>query len=305
MQSGDMLPPATGQPFDLLVYLFLMSIGGGPGFTIIDLPEGGIVPPETGYLDVTVTWATGATTTGLRLGFRDAVNKQPTFLDEPLESGKAVRILSNLSMNDMPHTGVSKWRFFLVPHAETGPAVFNGTADVRIIAHRPDVLFLAPPHPDVWGDDTTRSLHEESRAARSTSVLLFSPDEEGFGFVELPNGTIVPPHTRVLMATLEWENKDQTTAALNPRPALCYSPANTRRVFCPEPAQLDGSRAVYPIEVNAKMADSPYATASQWFFLLYLDSDLPTGDAAPFLQVAKFDGTITLRLGAEREPAPE
>ncbi|HVL88277.1 MAG TPA: hypothetical protein VM681_09800 [Candidatus Thermoplasmatota archaeon] len=304
VRAASMAPlesPTSDEFFVSIFRTVFSPFGANP--TIIELPEGTLVPPETEFVDVTVTWAASPTITGLRLFYRDALSRNGTFVDGGLESGKTLRLPTTLAANDMPHTAVSKWLFALMPHSERGPGVFNGTVQVKIEAHRPDVLFLAPPHPDYWGDETQKVFLQQEVKARRTQVGFFGvPGQtEGFGFFALPNGTIVPPHTRLLTVTLDYENTDPKTASMNPRPAFAYSHANTRGLFFPDPSRVEPGKVIYHIEMTSKMADSPYANESQWRLLVYLDSDSPTAQVSRFAQVASFEGSYTITILGERE----
>jgi hypothetical protein len=303
-------------PFDAANPLRLFGSFGffnGPGAAFFELPEGSIVPPESERVEITVTWAESPTITGLGLYYRTAASKDWEGLGT-LASGAAVVVPTNLTTSDMPHAAVSKWRFLLYPESDQGfGGVFNGTAHVTIKAFRNNTLYLAPPHPDWWGSDTTKVLLEANGTLSCTRAVfpLFldwlpadTPVgcEEGFVWHELPNGTIVPPHTGLLTVELTWTNSPTTPDPFTSRPELLYTPASTWRMFAPEGQQAESGRAVYTIPVDPKMVDSPYANVSEWAFALLVDDAAPTGQGGFFLGgIGAFEGTYALRIVAERE----
>lgn len=310
VSSGPLVPFDGNNPlFSAFFAAFRLGFGGA-GFTPFEMPEGSIIPPETERVEVTVTWADSPTITGLQLLYMSAMSKDLEAAEPFAANGGTAIIPTNLTMNDMPHTTVSKWRWFLAAdNPNGGPGVFNGTAHVTIKAFRNNTLFLAPPHPDWWGDDTTLTLMEANgtlSCTRAVVPVFLGVDalpvncDEGFAFLELPNGTIVPPHTGLLHLELTWANGAATPDPFATRPDLAYVPANTRRAFPPENQQVESGRAVYQVPVDPRMVDSPYANASEWAFVLFLRSAAPT-DNGFFGGVGAFDGEYTLRVTAERE----
>lgn len=288
---------------------FFGGFGFNNGFTPFEMPEGSIIPPETERVEVSVSWTSSNTITGLWLGYRSAMNKDFEATEPFPAGGGTATIATNLSMNDMPHTTVSKWRFFLAPdNPNGGPGVFNGTAHVVIKAFRNETLFLAPPHPDYWQDNTTLELAQFNGTMQCTRVvfpLFLGPDgagcENGFAFLELPNGTIVPPHTGLLTLELTWANTPTAPDPFTSRPDLLYTPANTRRFLRPENAVVEQGRAVYTLAVDPKMVDSPYANVSEWTFVLVLTSSGPSEQQFGFGGIGDFRGDYALSIRAERE----
>lgn len=310
--SAALLPFDANNPLQSLGRAFGLTFGfGGAGSISFEMPEGSIVPPEAERVEVTVTWAQSNTITGLQLAYMSAASKDVESAEPFPDGGGTVVIPTNLTMNDMPHTAVSKWRWFLrADNPNGGPGVFNGTAHVTIKAFRNNTLFLAPPHPDWWGDNTTLPILQVNGTLSCARVVFplftgFVPGapagcDDGFAFLELPNGTIVPPHTGLLTVELVWQNNPTAPDPFTTRPDLVYTPANTRRFIAPEGQQIEDGRAVYTIAVDPKMVDSPYANVSEWAFLLYLRSTAPT-DNGFFGGVGDFDGAYALSIVAERE----
>lgn len=309
--SSALLPVDAGNPLRTLFGGF--AFFNGPGGVFFELPEGSIVPPEAERVEITVTWAESTTITGLGMSYRTAASKDWEGLG-PLPNGAPLTVPTNLTTTDMPHAAVSKWRFLLYPESDQGfGGMFNGSAHVTIKAFRNDTLYLAPPHPDWWGAETTKVLLEANGTLSCTRAVfpLFldwlpadTPVgcEEGFVWLELPNGTIVPPHTGVLTAELTWTNSPATPDPFTSRPEMLYSSAATFRLLAPEGQQAEAGRAVYTIPVDPKMVDSPYANVSEWGFALLVDDAAPTGQGGFFLGgIGAFEGTFTLRVVAERE----
>lgn len=240
-------PAVVQGPFGLFATLFRVGFSRGLGLTPVELPEGSIVPPETSRVEVAITWAQSPTITGIRLAYQTAQGKDIEVLDPVPEGGGTYTIPTTLEQNDMPHTSVSKWRLFLLPHAEQGPGVFNGTVHMTVKVFREDTLFLAPPHPDHWGDRATQALFQHNATLKGTRVVFpvgTGEDDTGFVVVAPPNGTIIPPHTGLLLVTLEWTNKATAPDPFRIRPDLVYTPSNTRRSFPPEGQQVEPGKAV-------------------------------------------------------------
>jgi hypothetical protein len=315
--SSDLLPQAS--PTQLGLFAFRAGAGRGLGTTPFSLPEGNIVPPETNKLEVKVTWADSPTITGLRLAFSNASSERTTTLPPLPKGGGTYTIPCDLLSNDIPHTSVSKWQFYLVPSNDVGPGVFNGTAHVAIKAYRNDTLYLAPPHPDLWGANTTLPILNYSTPAKETDAVFpvdaflglpgaitggSASDDTGFGFIPMPNGTIVPPHTGVLQMVLTWKNNSTLPNPDDVHPELRYSPASTRQFFAPSNAVRQGDHIVYTLPVDAKMWDSPYANKSQWAFIVFLSSQTAqTAQGLP-LNAGQFDGWYRLDVTAQREAGP-
>jgi hypothetical protein len=310
VQSGDMLPVASDPLGFFTSFRFLVN----NGFTAFDLPDGSIVPPEAERVEVQVAWAPSPTITGLQLGWRNASTEDFDNEGDPFpDGGGTVVIPTTVEANDQPHTTVSKWRFYLAPVNSATPfggfgGLFNGSVHVTIKAFRNDTLFIAPPHPDFWHDNTTLLLanytgHLKGQRAEFPIFVGFATDEDdgGFVFLELPNGTIVPPHTGLLTLTINYHNSASLPNAFQVKPEVVYSPANTRRVLAPDGEQPGQDQIVYTIAVDNKMVDSPYANESTWFFIVAIDSDAPT-DTGPFFgDVGFFDGDWSMTVVAERE----
>jgi hypothetical protein len=314
VESAPMAAVDTSSPLDFFRNGFALQLGNGG--TQFDLPEGSIVPPETTHLDVQVTWSPSQTISGLRLMYSTAANRSVTSLDPFPDGGGAASIATSVVENDMPHTTVSKWHFWLRPvgHEPTLLPVFNGTAHVTITAFRNDTLYVAPPHPDFWGNATTLELLNTSGHFKGQRVLFPVPtsfltdgeDDFGFAFVEMPNNTIVPPHTGLLKVTLAYQNNATAPNPFDMRPDLGYFSAarGEGRGFggnTPDGAEAGDGQTIYTINVDARMWDSPYQNESQWGFLLFMQSDTPTHSLLPFGDIGFFEGSYTLQVVAERE----
>ena len=288
---------------------FVAAFAGGLGFTPFWLPDGSIVPPEATRVEVGVTFQTNPTTTGLKFGFRSADPNSFQWVGPVTADGAPFAIATNLSMNDIPHTTISKWRFFLAPDGGQLPfGVFNGTAHVTIKAFRNDTLYIAPPHPDFWGNLTRLRLDENASAIKGERAIVqvqttTDGSDAGFVFVPLPNNTIVPPHTGVLTLTLNWTNNAAVPNVNNIRPDIIYFAGGSPQPHLPDAPATGPNNAVYAIPVTARQWDSPYDKQSGWGFLVYLRSDSPAEQGFGLGSVGVFDGSFTLTVDAEREAA--
>ncbi|HWG89432.1 MAG TPA: hypothetical protein VNZ52_01150 [Candidatus Thermoplasmatota archaeon] len=305
IQSGAILP---SNPF------FLFNRQFSNGAVTFTLPEGSLILPETKEIVATVTFTASPTVSALRIMWKSAPEKSfnGENVSADLAPGASAVIPTTVSSNDIPHTTVTKWYFRLVPIGPGEQATaWNGTAHVTLTIKRDEVLLLSPPHPDLWKDNTTITLYEGTFPAKQTWIVFpaAGPLEavapsEGFGEIPIEEGRIVPPHTGKIHITLNWTNADTTTGATNPRPAIAYSPANTRSFRTPDEVTVAGTTLEAFITTTPQMVDSPYDVQTNWFFFTYLASDSPTsGMFGPFGQVAKFDGTISVKIVLLREDA--
>lgn len=307
--SRSAAPDPWGLPFPLAL-LF-----GGPsavsvGRTDFRLPDGVTVPPETEWLEAQVRWDGSPTITGLRFGYGDALSRGIRFT-APLKPAEIIRINSTVDTNDIPHTSVSKWRFALLPYNERDPSMpgaFNGTARVTITAFRStDALQVAPPHPDHWGDDVTMRLLDVKFAASQRTIIIppfILDDGQGFDEVELADGSIVLPHTKLLRIELKWTNDDHTTDVMRPYPGIVWSTAGGRDLAIREPDRRSADSSEYVVATGPRDWDSPYANATNWWFYLYLTNDQANSVETPYGpwgQVAAFDGEIVVAITAYRE----
>jgi hypothetical protein len=289
--------------------VFTDTFAGGLGFTPFDLPDGSIVPPEATRVEVAIAYQTGPTTSGLKLGFRSSDPNSFQWLGPVPADGAPFVIPTNLTMNDIPHTTVSKWRFVLAPDGGSLPlGVFNGTAHVTIKAFREDTLYVAPPHPDFWGNATHLRLAENGSALKGERAVVqlqttTDGSDSGFVLVQMPNGTIVPPHTSVLTLTLNWTNDAAVPDVNHIRPDIIYFASYSPRPHLPPPPTPADGGAVYALPIEAPQWDSPYATESGWSFLVYLRSDSPAEQGFGLGSVGVFDGSFTLTIDAERDAA--
>jgi hypothetical protein len=295
---------------------FFLAFTRGVGFTPIELPEGSIVPPEADRVEAEVAWAESPTISGLAFAYRTALPDSFNNTGPLPKGGGTVAIATNLTTNDIPHTTFSKWRFYLLPHDENGlPGVFNGTAHVKVTAFRNDTLFVAPPHHDFWRANTTLLLGHNTSAIKGQRAVVpvgtflvadglgpgDGPDDSGFVFIELANGTIVPPHTATLALTLTWENHAAVPDVTDIRPDIIYFASNSGQPLVPSPPAREPGKAAYVVPVSPRQADSPYAAESGWGFLVYLRSDSPVDQGFGVGSAGVFDGTFTLTIEAERD----
>ncbi|MCA1813977.1 MAG: hypothetical protein LC624_08505 [Halobacteriales archaeon] len=307
VDSAPLVPDPTNRNGGFFNFGFRASAGG----TSFLLPEGSIVPPETNKLEVTVTWADSPTITGLRLGWNNASSQRVTYAPPMGAGGGTVGIACDLLSNDIPHTSVSKWGFYLQPSSANGPGLFNGTAHVTVKAFRNDTLFVAPPHPDYWGANTTLPILNVTAAASETDVLFIPADffldpfgggenNGGFDFFPLPNGTLIPPHTGVVNVVLTWKNNSTLPNPDDMHPTLGYVQAGSRGFFTPA-GERDGDQLTFAIPADARHWDSPYQNRSQWGFVVFLTSQTDGTTGFGFTNVGQFDGFFHLEVVAERE----
>lgn len=261
------------------------------------LPYGRIVPPETGELNVTITFAPtgGLPFTGLNFSYRSG--GATNFTGMKAESGKAITIPISYDQTDVPHRGSTAWRFRLGPETLNGLAAANGTAHVVVEARIGRPLLIDPPHFDQWRGRTAIPLAIVEANVSATKLAddryaLADPDARTADVlpyvleIPLPNGSLVPERTKEVVVHLFWNT---TTMG---KPALAYAEENSPSNGTLQPtADGDGKRE-YRIPIGVGMSDSPYANQSTWRFVVLIEG--PPGTT--------LKGQLSLHATAERRP---
>lgn len=267
----------------------------------VDLPQGVIVPPETGILTLNVTWE--AETQGLvNVTFRPADSND--FLPGlDLAKGVPGNLTTTESQADVPHRQVSAWRFNLTmkPSPDVAglpPRDVHFTVQATI--GRP--LFIDPPHLNWWqggdilplvadakgefaslahpGGNLTLADPLQAPAAPPTAAKVAESPR-----VPVAEGRIVPEGTKSIVAILNW-----TTQAPQGKLALHYRENNYPSEGALEVATDAAGSRVFVLPVMAAQTDTTYSNRTTWEFRI-----VPEGQPA-----SAFEGAYTLHAWATR-----
>jgi hypothetical protein len=244
--------------------------------TFVYLPEGSTVFPGTALVNITVEWSSpDAVQKSLTVHWWAANPEYNGMADFPTGSSTTISVPSNDTTNDLPHTTASAWRLRL---SMSGSA---GSMDVRVgvLIHRQaGELALAPAHPDLWGNNTSLTLHDGSGALSRPEA---SPSQKPPQYPRVEN--LTPAHATQVHVYLAYNST--TARDLHWKPVLSWHGADRhkghweRERTSPSEHRSGpgGELLLWIIPVEPRMWDSPYASESQWTFEFdYESSRLPT-----------------------------
>jgi hypothetical protein len=267
---------------------------------VVSLPQGVIVPAETGFLTVNATWndTTGAGGGAVNLTYRPS-DSQGYFGAGNLTKGKPLVIFTTESMCDVPHRQQSFWRFnFTAVPNGTPPTLPPPTVHVKVTATIGRPLFIDPPHIDWWQGADTLPLVKGAKGdiatatTRAGNVTLAgvganagtsgtpSPAAQDV-VVPVDAGDIVPEGAVSIVAVLNW-----TSQAPQQKLTLHYQEGNYPSAGAMSVAKdADGSR-VFVLSVQPAQTDTTYSNRTTWEFHV-----LPEGGTGT---EAAFQGSFTL-----------
>ena len=252
---------------------FFSLLRGDPqtsvGYAAFTLPNGSFVPEGTGELRVDVD-ATAALRNGqLAFGYQ-AANADRTETMEPQAATASWTIVLEPEMADMPHSSSTRWAFAL--WADGAGGMLDGDISVRVTAKRLFDIQAWPEHPDFWqGGNLTRvDLHaQEGSFAYADPTLLYVTGQFTPERVLFPPGTIVPPETRVLLVTFDFQLDSDVKNNLYGDLSLVVkegSSARWVRSMRFDAIEYEEFHRVYALITDETNWDSPYASESGWWF---------------------------------------
>ena len=269
-----------------------VSDAGTPALSaLLLLPNGVIVPAETGSLTVNASWAQTAPGGAVNLTYKPA-DSNGFFGAGMLANGKPVVVNTTESMCDVPHRQESLWKFNLTAAPDgTPPGLPARDLHVIITATIGRPLFIDPPHVNWWIGSNVLPLVDGAKGdvftattAASNLTILTSPAAAGAApspasaRVPVDDGRIVPEGAKTVIAVLNWSSQ-----APNQKLSLRYEESNLPSTG---PMQLskDGANSrVFTLDVRAAMTDTTYSNHTTWAF-----------DVVPDGQTPAFQGTFTL-----------
>lgn len=165
----------------------------------------------------------------------------------------------------------SFWSLTIHPYQSGGNPVAPGIRfSLTATALRASEPLPLPNPPDWWANTESRTLFEnDTRTLNSVSgpTGCFSCTVRWMP----PEGSIVPPGTRVIRGLLEW---DWTSPA---RPVLWASSGSTEDARQVNLTPDSGPRAGFAFEVPPEWVDSPWQTRSAWVMFAVVNSDSEAG----------------------------
>lgn len=287
------------------VNVTLSPTTGGDGLpalsALVELPQGTIVPPETGSLTFNATW--NHTTGGLlNLTVRPA-DSNDFFAVGDIALGTPLELKVTESMTDVPHRQQSFWRFNLTAKPDQGAPPQVPTREVRftVTATIGRPLYIDPPHVNWWQDRDVISVVEGAsgtfRGATTPAANLSVPDPAGLSptsarpaaltqpqRVPVDEGRIVPEGAKSVVVSLTWESQ-----APNGKLKVLWREGNSLTEGAMDlMSDAEGAR-VYAIVVTPGQTDTTYSNRTTWEFQVVPDSEPAT-----------FSGTYTLKAWAAR-----
>jgi hypothetical protein len=254
------------------------------------LEPGNVVPLETKWVNLTVSWEldAGSLVGPLELWIKtqaDTVSNssQPYNLASPTTQ---LSIDTEPPKNDLPHQILSGWRFdvILYPDPGTGILKFNGKFRIVADATRGYPTPILPAHPDQWNGTDSIELLSVSMTGLWLGCLGTDACSQAVGlsgnagpWVPGP-GLLVPQGTSYVEAVIE--SAVPTPASIG----LAFHGADSWSYERPTPTEDTLQRRTWRIDDAASRADGPYATSSLWEFQLYAEGPPEDGLAADEIQ---------------------
>lgn len=260
------------------------------GRVTFGLPQGRIVPPETGTITAIVhynaTPAAGAPETigGLNLSYKPA-NVAEFIPAGTLTPGGPLTFPVTADMTDVPHRGRSIWEFSLAAAPSVqAVAVANMTVHVQLVATIGRPIFIDPPHLDHWkGAETLPLISSEKALHGARSPLTQAPyvrlvpdptapaaePSERLAAFPVVNGSVVPESSKTVLVRLTWA----ATAPVAGTPGIEYLEENAGTTSVVTPVSDKVGERLYKIDVIPRMTDSPYANQSTWRFNVLLEGE--------------------------------
>jgi hypothetical protein len=183
----------------------------------------------------------------------------------PVASGEALAVEVGAPAADLPHQLLSAWVFELrMSSPDPMPLRFKGAVSLKVDAIRGLPLPVFPAHADPWKGATELPLF----SAEADLSYLEDLGDGGCDGMACPvlhrpeSGAIVPTsagYVRVVVVTS------------TPQPVqLVYHSALAREFGVAEPLLTEGQVSTYELPVDGG-GDGPYATQSQWEFMVLPD----------------------------------
>ena len=269
-------PTITLAELNVTLNATAMGPDGLPSLSaIVELPNGVIVPAETGHLTVNVTW--DPPTTGLvNLSYRPADSNDYMPAGD-LALGTPLVIPTTESMCDVPHRQQSLWRFNFTAKPEgTPPQLPMRDVHVVITATIGRPLFIDPPHLDWWLSGDVIPVVQGAKgdvataATRAGNLTLVPPGGASSAALPAPQpvrvpvdpGRIVPEGAKSVVAFLNWTSDVPTDQKL----VLAYAESNLPSAG-DMAVKVDGKGSrLFVLPIQQAQTDTTYSNRTTWEF---------------------------------------
>lgn len=237
---------------------------GGVFFLI---PEGNIVFEGTGRMVITATWS-DPLVTSLGVSYKHA--NTPEFSEMlPLENGVPLELDIAPEMCDMPHSSTSRWAFFFGPMGN--PSASMGAFGLKLDIVKMRDIALFPGHPDLFFGETQKALFDGHHRTEKVSYATRGPyllENGDFGEPEFAPTQVVPMETQMIRIEVTVTGTEATAGEVT-EVRFFYRGADSNQLMPGGSGSLaDGMTFTWDVPVTMEMADSPYATTSQWRFMV-------------------------------------
>lgn len=282
--------------------IFQQLVGDDPfgtSYAYFAPPDGAIVAAGSRWMNFTSRWSSDSPTLrGVEFGFR-AANGDIGWVPMPRE-GTASLDLSE-EMNDPPHPPRSRWMFRV--GTDGGPSVID--LDVTVsIARDGSPLPMSPPHPDSWIGRPTAELYNVS-----------GPLFKLLGAENVVQRGDQPPRNLTRVLPVPWETtrvdvvlhyNASGPGAIGLSPLMSWrgadkTPWEQERVAPEREGGPTSGTIRWAIDVEPRMWDSPYATASQWGFAFDWDGDSGSSPPRGGTEAVVASGDDRLVVAARRD----
>lgn len=268
--EGEVTPDAGGEGLDSTLIAAGFGREARVGGVSFRLPDGAIVYEGAGTMEITATPA-DPTTTSIALAYKPADRAEHS---EPvtLEPGQPFLLDLPPEWTDMPHSPTSRWAFFFQPES---PGAMLGPFTLRIDVVRTRDVTLFPGHPDLWDgpNATARVLMEGSHRTEKFAYAtrgVYLMENGDFGEPEFAPQKTVPMETTLVRVEVHITGTDATAGEVTEARFFFRGADSSQLQSGGEPVEgsWEEKRLVWEVPVTMEMADSPYATESQWRFMV-------------------------------------
>lgn len=231
------------------------------------LPEGSIVYEGTGAIEFTASWSDPTVTSlGVAYAPADASEMGPLL---PLVNGDTLTIPVTPSMTDMPHSTTSRWQFYFGP--VENPSVALSPFDLQIDIVKTREVDLFPGHPELFEGASSKVLFEDSHRTFKASYATRGPyllENGDFGEPVFAPTHVVPMETVLIRVEVHVTGTEASAGEVTEVRFFHQSAASNTLTAGGMGRLADGDRFVWDVEVTMDMTDSPYASTSQWRFMV-------------------------------------
>lgn len=244
----------------------------GVGTVWFSLPNGTFVPQGTGKLTIQVD-STSALKRGQQALYYQPANSAEYTQMQPKGAQAEWTIDVKPEMADLPHAKSTRWDFRL--EAQGAGSVLDGEINVKIVAHKTREVEAWPEHPDFWNKGKLANQHLATMNGTFDRLNTFATEWATGGqqsSVTFPEGTIVPPETKVLLVKFWYALDNHPKNNANADVTLLVKEGSSSSYFEWQDDNIvrqEQGFKMFAIPVDGASWDSPYAEKSNWAFRVY------------------------------------